>query len=203
METCVEVENLEDVARIHADWVWEKSKGIEPEHLTCEWYANDDRIKWDTWAVCYKGQILGFSNGQLTSPSNPLVKITRLGPPEEFAHGHGAHVEEIQIPTETKPLLDDGLVETWMTWKKHQMAYNLGIPPEELGISSAGLGGKTCFECGVVLHNAQHIEAPLYICSQCIQGYLDGTKDLKSKNWLQIMTMEDGWAIWTEHPYEK
>ena len=59
METVIEVKDLKDLAEKM------KYKG----KLTCEWYAKDDRIGWDTWLVCEDGCAIGMADGNLNSGS--------------------------------------------------------------------------------------------------------------------------------------
>lgn len=61
MPTIKEVETLSDVlAYLNEDWI-----GEHIDKLTCEYYCFDARINWHCWIVLWKGQAVGFSNGQL------------------------------------------------------------------------------------------------------------------------------------------
>lgn len=55
METVIEVKDLKDLAE----------KLSYQGKLTCRWYAQDDRIGWDTWLVCDENGPLGMSDGEL------------------------------------------------------------------------------------------------------------------------------------------
>ncbi len=60
MKTVKEVETLSDIIK------YLKEDGlIDVKSLTCKFYCFDERINWNTYIICSKGQAVGFSNGMI------------------------------------------------------------------------------------------------------------------------------------------
>lgn len=64
LEDCIEVADLSDIAN-YLNTIWTVGPSVELASLTCEPYAYDPRIDWNTYIILQNGQIIGFSNGPL------------------------------------------------------------------------------------------------------------------------------------------
>lgn len=88
LATTVSVESLDDVLKV-VEELQPFSVFYNPNKcrkLSCEFYCNDDRINWETWAIKDgNGHIIGFSDG----PLQWVDKEVKLAIKEIYKDSHG------------------------------------------------------------------------------------------------------------------
>jgi hypothetical protein len=59
---CVDIPNTKEALALHLK--------VKPSDIDVKFYTYDDRINWDTYLVCVKGQAVGYTSGPLLKGDN-------------------------------------------------------------------------------------------------------------------------------------